>query len=123
MGKCFSLCIPSKPTISKKGFKGSLIEDQDTSEKNIDPLDSESLYVKKLQNLRVTTSRINKTSNTDIPTVMKTSDNKLKTQRIMKEILQLTKQLPVSSTNSIFLRYDESSIDKMQAIIIGRKIK
>ena len=122
MGKCFSICIPSKRR-EKRTLKGSYIEpllpNNDDSAKKQEPLDLEKTYVQVLQEFRVTSGRIINTYNNEIPAALKTSGNKNKTQRILKEMQQMSKQLPISYTNSIFLRYDESSIDKMQALIIG----
>lgn len=45
--------------------------------------------------------------------------NTVKTQRILKEIGDLSTSLPVSDTNAIFMRYDKQRMDVMKALIFG----
>lgn len=44
-----------------------------------------------------------------------------KSQRIIKELGDLTSSLPVSDTNSIFVRYDKTRMDVMKALICGSR--
>ena len=47
--------------------------------------------------------------------------NQQKTHRILKEIGDLSTSLPVSETNSIFVRYDKQCMDVMKALIFGSR--
>ena len=47
--------------------------------------------------------------------------NPQKTQRLVKELNDLTTSLPVSETNAIFVRYDTRQMDVMKALVFGSK--
>lgn len=47
--------------------------------------------------------------------------NTNKTQRIVKELNDLTTSLPISETNAIFVRYDNQRMDLMKSLIFGSR--
>lgn len=79
-------------------------------------------YSKLLQDMCVdSTSMLNENGEYDhhYKSSVASNPNQSKTQRIVKELNDLTNSLPVHETNAIFLRYDKDRMDVMKSLIMG----
>ena len=96
----------------------STIEERQLNLENVENTEIKRNYEKELSQLGVSTCKITSHFYSNVYS-KNTSPNLTKIKRLTNEMKQMSNFLPIYYSNAIFVRYDESKMDVMKAMIMG----